>query len=167
MAGAARELVSASCLPAIAAAATAAATTTTTATAAVVTTTTVATAAAALTATTVTAATTTVTTAAATTAEATTAAAARLTLLGFVHTKWPTVDGLAVHAFDRLGGFFGGSHRDKREAARAARFAIRHEVDVAHSAELRKCSADAFSRGVKRKISNVQTSVHRLLEPAQ
>jgi hypothetical protein len=166
VASAARELVSER-LPAIAAA-TAAATTTTTATAAVVTTTTVATAAAAFTATTVAAATTTVATAtAATTAEATAAAAARLTLLGFIDAKRPTVEGLAVHAFDRLGRFFVRPHGDKREATRAASFTVRHEVDVAHSAELRKCSADAFSRGVKRKISNVQTSVHRLLEPAQ
>jgi hypothetical protein len=152
-------------LPAIAAA-TAAATTATTAVAAAAPVATAATAAtliAVATATTTATATVTATAAAATTAVTTaaTATAARLALLGLVHAERATVEGLAVHAFDGLGGFLGRAHRDEREAARAAGLAIGHEVDVADISELLKRSADAIGSGVEREVSNVQTSVHR------
>jgi hypothetical protein len=101
-------------------------------------------------------------TAAATGAEATTAAAAaaRLALLGLVDAERATVEGATVHAFDSLRGFLGGTHGHEREAARAACFAIRDEVDVADRPELGECGAHAFGIGVEREISNVQTSVH-------
>src|SRR5262249_23630239 len=121
-------------------------------------------------ATTATAATTPVATAAtATTAAAVTAAAAAalLALLGFVHTERPSIEGRAVHALDGLGRFIGGAHGHEREAARAAGLAIGHEVDVAYSAELLECSADAVSGRVEREVSNVKTSVHRLLKLAR
>jgi hypothetical protein len=147
-------------LPAISAAAAATATAAaTTAAAAIVaataaTTTPVATAAAA-----------TATTAAVAAASA--ATAALLALLGFVHTERPSVERLAVHALDGLGGFIGRAHGHEREAARAASLAIGHEVDVANRTELLECSADAVSGCVERKVSNIQTSVHRLLKLAQ
>jgi hypothetical protein len=161
-------------LPAIAAAATAAAATTT-ATAAVTTTAPVA-ATATATATLITVA-ASATAAAATIATATAAAAAiattttttaatRLALLGLVDAERPTIEGLAVHALNRLGRFLGRAHRDKREAAAAAGLAVSHEVDVRDRAELLERSADAIGIGVERKISNVQTSVHlSLLRP--
>jgi hypothetical protein len=143
-------------LPAIstAAAATTAAATTTTSTAVVAATT----------------ATTPITTAATTTttvAAAAATAAALLALLGFVHTKRPTVECLTVHGLHGLGRFFGGAHGHERKAARAAGLAIGYEVDVANRAELRECSADAISGRVERKVSNIKTGVHRLLKPAQ
>jgi hypothetical protein len=157
-------------LPAIATA-TAATPTTTAATATVVaaTTTIVATSAATVVTAAATTAVTTATATAATAAETTTTATAttaRLTLLGFIHAQRPTVEGLAVHALDRLRGFFSGSHRDECEAARAACFAIGHEVNVADRAELLERSANTIGGRVKGKVSNVQTSVHRLLELA-
>jgi hypothetical protein len=178
-------------LPAVATtAATAAATTTTTTTAtavAAVTTTaiattaatTVVTAAAATAAIATTAATTAAAAITATAAEATAAAAeatataaaatttALLALLGFVHAKRATVEGAAVHALDRLGGFFGSSHGDEREAAGAAGLAIGDQVDITYGSEFLERSTDAISIGIERKISNVQTSVHRLLDLAQ
>jgi hypothetical protein len=115
-----------------------------------------------------TAATTPVATAAtAATAATVAAAAALLALLGFVHTECPSVEGRAVHTLDGLRRFLAGTHGHEREAARAAGLAIGHEVDVAHSSELLECSADAVSACVEREISNIQTSVHRLLKPAQ
>jgi hypothetical protein len=180
----------ASRLPAIAAAATAATATTTaattavavvatTATAAVVTATATATvattaAAAAITAAAIAAATagvaTTATAAEATAAAAATAAtatAALLALLGLIHAKRTAVECAAVHALDRLGGFFGSSHGDEREAAGATGLAIRDQVDVTYRSEFLERSADAISIGIERKVSNIQTSVHRLLDLAQ
>jgi len=151
-------------LPAIAAAAaaTAAATATTTATTAAIAATTavvtaattaaaVATATAAITAAATTIATTaaTTTTAAAVTTTAATAAAARLALLGLVDAERATVEGVPVHALDRLRGFLGGAHGDEREAARAARLAVAYEVDVADRSEFLERRADAFSIGVE------------------
>jgi hypothetical protein len=40
-------------------------------------------------------------------------------------------------------------------------------VDVADGSEILERSADAFGIGVEREIANVQTSIHRLLDPAQ
>src|SRR4029079_14878726 len=97
------------------------------------------------------------------TAATATAAAALLALFGFVHAKRATVEGAAVHALDRLGGFFGSAHGDEREAAGAAGLAIRDQVDVTDRSEFLEGSTDAISIGIERKISNVQTSVHRLL----
>jgi hypothetical protein len=133
-----------------------AAATTTVVTAA--TTTTVATAAAAIAA----AATAATAIAATAAAEATAAAAATagLTLLGFVDAEWATVEGATVHAFDRLGRLFRRTHGHECKAARAARLAIRDEVDVADGSELLERGADAISGGVEREISDVQTSVH-------
>ena len=149
-------------LPAIAtaAAATAAATTATTAATAAttaITTTAVVTATAATAVTTTTtavtaAATTAVTTAAATTAEATATTAttaARLALLGFVDAERATVEGVAVHTLDGLRGFLGRAHGDESEAARAARFTIGYQVDVADRSEFLERRADAFSIGVE------------------
>jgi hypothetical protein len=143
-------------LPAIAATAAAATAAPTTATAAIV-----AAAAAAPVATAATAATT------AAVATATAPAATLLALLGFVHTERTSVEGRAVHALHGLGRFVRGAHGYEREAARTAGLAIRHEMDVANRAELREGSADAVSGCVEREISNVQTSVHRLLKLAQ
>jgi hypothetical protein len=168
-------------LPAIAtatAAAAAAATATTTiatiATAAI---------AAATTATTVVTATTTATTAAAaittaavaataaTAAEATATtaatAAALLALLGLVDAQRAAVERASVHALDRLGGFLGSTHGHEREPAGAAGLAVRDQVDVTDGSEFLERSTDAISIGIERKISNVQTSVHRLLDLAQ
>ncbi len=151
-------------LPAIAAAATTATTTATTTTAAataasaIATTTVVATAATAAiptaatttavatAATAVAAATATAAEAAATTA---TAAAARLALLGFVDAEGASVEGMAVHALDRLSGFLGRAHGDEREAAGAAGLAIGYQVDVADRSEFLERRADAFSIGVE------------------
>jgi hypothetical protein len=152
-------------LPAIAAATAAAATAAATlATAPVATAATTAALIAVTTATTTTAAVATATATAATTTTVTATAAAtaaRLALLGLIHAERATVEGLAVHAFDGLGGFLGGAHRDEREAARAAGLAIGHEVDVADIPELLKRGADAIGGGVEREVSNVQTSIHR------
>ena len=150
-------------LPAIstttAAATTAAATTTATAT----TTAAVAAAAAVVTA----AATAAVATATAAAAVTTTAAAAALlALLGFVNAEGATVERATVHTLDGLGGLLGGTHGHERKTARAARLAIGDEVDVADRSKFLERSADAISIGVERKISNVQTSVHRLLDLA-
>jgi hypothetical protein len=149
---------------------TAAATTTTTAATAAVavaaaTTAVATTTFAATTAATVAAAATTVaaaTVAAAAAAEATTTAtaAAGLTLLGLVDAERATIEGAAIHAFDRLGGFFRRAHGHECKAARAARLAIRDEVDVADGSEFLERGANAISGGVEREISNVQTSVH-------
>jgi len=136
----------------------------TTAAAAAVATTATTTAAAAITAT---AAEATAAAAAEATATAATTAAALLALLGFVHAKRTTVEGAAVHALDRLGGFFGSAHGDEREAAGAAGLAIGDQVDIAYGSEFLERSTDAISIGIERKISNVQTSVHRLLDLAQ
>jgi hypothetical protein len=68
---------------------------------------------------------------------------------------------------DGLGRFIGGAHGHEREAARAAGLAIGHEVDVANSAELLECSAHAVGGCVEREVSNIETSVHRLLKLAQ
>jgi hypothetical protein len=171
-------------LPAIAAATTAttattAATTTAFAVVAAATTTAVVTAAAAAITTTATTVATTAaaiaTTAAATaaTAVSTTAAAesstgaALLALLGFIDAKRPTVEGAAVHAFDRLGGFLGSSHGYEREPAGTAGLAIRDQMDIAYGSELLERGTDAFSIGIEREVSNVQTSIHRLLDLAQ
>ena len=171
-------------LPAIASATTATATASTAATATAAATTVAATAAI-VTATATTAvapATTTVTTAAVATASTTvattsstaaeataaaTAATALLALLGFVDAERPTVEGPAIHTLDRLGGFLGGPHGHEREAAGAARFAVGDEVDIRDGSEFLERGADALSIGVERKIANVQTSVHRLLNLAQ
>src|SRR5690349_3490669 len=134
-------------LPAIAAAATAAAATTATAAIA--------------------AATAPVATATTATAAVATATAALLALLGLVHTERPTVEGLAVHALDGLGRFIGAAHGHEREAAGATGLAIGHEVDVGDRAELLEGSAHAVGVRVERKVSNIQTSVHRLLKLAQ
>jgi succinylarginine dihydrolase len=40
-------------------------------------------------------------------------------------------------------------------------------VDVANRAELLKASADAVGGRIEREVSYIQTSVHRLLEPAR
>lgn len=162
-------LTSSERLPAIAAATAATTATATTATATIVATAAAATpiaataAAATTTEVTATAAATVPTAATAATAVATaaTAAAARLALLGLVDAERATVEGLAVHALDRLGGFFGCAHRDEREAARAARFTVTHEVDVADGSKTLERGADAIGGRIEREISNVQTSVHR------
>jgi hypothetical protein len=173
-------------LPAVATAAAAAATTTaTTATATAVTVvTTAATATAAAAAEVTTTAATAVATTAATRAAAataavattatpteatttTTAAAALLALLRFIHAKRAAVESAAVHALDRLGGFFGRSHGHEREAPGAAGLAIRDQVDITYGSEFLERGTDAISIGIERKISNVQTSVHRLLDLAQ
>jgi hypothetical protein len=123
------------------------------------------------TATTTTAAATTAVAAAATAAEATAATAAAtaalLALLGLIDAERAAVERTAIHALDRLGGFFGSSHGHEREAAGAAGLAVRNQVDIAYCSEFLECSTDAFSIGIERKISNVQTSVHRLLDLAQ
>jgi hypothetical protein len=117
-------------------------------------------------------------TAAATTAEATTtaaaeataattaaaAAAALLALFGLVHAERAPVEGAAVHAFDRLGSLFRGAHGHEREATGPAGLAVRDQVDIAYGSEFLERSADAISIGIERKVSNVQTSVHRLLD---
>jgi hypothetical protein len=176
-------------LPAIAAAATAATATTTAATTAVAvvataaTTAVVTTAATAAVATTAAAAITAATAAAATTGVATTATAAEATtataaaattattallaLLGFVHAKRAAVEGATVHALDRLCGFFGSSHGHERKAAGPAGFAVRDQVDITYGSEFLERSTDAISIGIERKISYIQTSVHRLLDLAQ
>jgi hypothetical protein len=92
----------------------------------------------------------------------TTATATGLTLLGLIHAKRATIKGLAIHAFDCLGRFLRGAHRDEREAAAAARLAIGDEVDITDGTELLEGSADTIGGRVERKISNVQTSVHQL-----
>jgi hypothetical protein len=173
-------LVSSIGLPAIAAATTAAAATaaaTTTAvavvaaaaTTAVVAATTAAAAVTAAAAATPAVATATVPTTAATAAEPTTAPAgtALLALLGFVDPERPAIERATVHALDRLGGFLRSSHGYEREAARAAGLAVRDQVDITYGSEFLERGTDAFSIGVERKISNVQTSVHRLLDLAQ
>ncbi len=168
-------------LPAIAAAATATTTTaaTTTATtaaataaatiaaAAVTTAATLVTAAATVATATTTAAVATAPTAAEPTATATTTTTARLALLGLVHAKRATVEGMAIHALDRLLRFLGGTHGHEREATAATGLAIGDEVHVGDGAEILERGADAFSIGVERKIANIQTSVHRLLDPAR
>jgi hypothetical protein len=106
-------------------------------------------------------------TAATESATAATTAAALLALLGLVDAEWAAVERTAIHALDRLGGFFGSSHGNEREAAGAASLAVRNQVDIAYCSEFLECSTDAFSIGIERKISNVQTSVHRLLDLAQ
>jgi hypothetical protein len=121
-------------------------------------------AAAATTATAVAATTTTAAEATTTTAAATTAL---LPLLRLIHAKRPAVEGTAIHALDRLGGLFGSSHGHEREPAGAAGFAVRDQVDITYGSEFLERSTDAISIGIERKISNVQTSVHRLLDLAQ
>ena len=180
IAPASSQLTSIERLPAItttttAAATTAAATTTTTTAAAVAAATTVVTAAAAAVATAATTATVS-TVAAATTAVATaataaavaaaTAAAALLALLGLVNAERTPVEGAAVHTLDGLRGLLGGTHGHECKTARAARLTIGDEVDVADRSELLERSTDAISIGIERKISNIQTSVHRLLDLA-
>jgi hypothetical protein len=101
----------------------------------------------------------------ATTTRATTAAAAALlALLGFIHAERATVEGAAVHAFDRLGGLFRSAHGHEREATGPAGLAVRDQVDITYGSEFLERSADAISIGIERKVSNVQTSVHRLLD---
>jgi hypothetical protein len=169
-------IVTSSELPAITTVAATATTTTTAATtttattvaaiaaaAVATTTTTVATAAAAA----ITTAATAITAASTATESAAATTAALLALLGFVNAERSTVESAAIHTLDRLGGFLGGTHGHEREAARAARFAIGDEVDVADGSELLERGADAFCIGVEREIANVQTSVHRLLDLAQ
>jgi hypothetical protein len=111
------------------------------------------------------AATTTAATEAAATATA--AAAALLALFGFVHAERAAVQGAAIHALDRLGGFFGSAHGHEREAAGATGLAIGDQVDITYRSEFLERSTDAISIGIERKISNIQTSVHRLLDLAQ
>jgi hypothetical protein len=156
---------------AVAAFSTAATTTTVAAatTAAVVTaaTTAVATTAAGTAATTTTAAEATAATGTEATATAATTAAALLALLGLIHAERATIEGPAVHAFDRLRGLFGSAHRDERESTGPAGLTIGDQVDVADGSEFLERATDAFSIGVERKVSNVQTSVHRLLDLAQ
>jgi hypothetical protein len=151
---------------AFAAATTAAVTTATTevaaATAAAVTTATATAAAITAAATTAEAATTAA--AAEATAATTAAAAALLALFGLIHAERATVEGAAVHAFDRLGSLFGGAHGHEREATGPAGLAVRDQVDIAYGSEFLERSADAISIGIERKVSNVQTSVHRLLD---
>jgi hypothetical protein len=148
-------------------AATAATTTEVTTPAATVTTTAATVTAAAIAATAAATATAVAATAAAESATTATAGTALLALLGLVDAKRPSVEGPAVHAFDRLGGFLGSSHGYKREAAGTSGLAIRDEVDIAYGSELLERGTDAFSIGVEREVSNVQTSVHRLLDLAQ
>jgi hypothetical protein len=88
-------------------------------------------------------------------------------LFGFVHAKRAAIQGATVHALDRLGGFFGSSHGNERKAAGATGLAIRDQVDVTYGSELLERGADAISIGVEREVSNIQTSVHRLLDLAQ
>ena len=131
--------------------------------------TTTATAAATTAAATTTTATTAATVAAAAavvTAAAATAAAALLALLGLVNAERAPVEGAAVHTLDGLRGLLGGTHGHECKTARAARLTIRDEVDVADRSELLERSTDAISIGVERKITNIQTSVHRLLDLA-
>ena len=116
---------------------------------------------------TVAAATTAIATAAAAAAvAAATAAAALLALLGLVNAERAPVEGPAVHTLDGLRGLLGGTHGHECKTARAARLTIRDEVDVADRSELLERSTDAISIGIERKISNIQTSVHRLLDLA-
>jgi hypothetical protein len=153
-----------SAFAAVVAAATAAAAEVTTATAAVTATTATIAAAATAAATTATVATTT---AAAESSTAAAAGTALLALLGLVDAKRPAVESAAVHAFDRLGGLLGSSHGYERETARTAGLAIRDQMDIAYGSELLERATDAFSIGVEREVSNIQTSVHRLLDLAQ
>ena len=110
---------------------------------------------------------TAVTTTAAAESSAATAGAALLALLGFVDAERSTIEGTAVHPFDRLRGLLGSSHGYECEAARAAGLAIGDQVDITYGSELLERGTDAFSIGVEREVSNVQTSIHRLLDLAQ
>src|SRR5262249_49979049 len=93
--------------------------------------------------------------------------AALLALLGFIDAQRAPVEGAPIHAFYRLGGLFGSTHGDERETAGAAGLAVRDQMDITYGSELLERGADAFCIGVEREVSNVQTSIHRLLDLAQ
>jgi hypothetical protein len=100
-------------------------------------------------------------TAAATTTEpAATAAATRLARFGLVHAEGATVNERAVHALDRGRGLLIRPHGDEREAARAARLAVHHDVNVGNLAASREGFADAVARGVEGKVADVKTIAH-------
>jgi hypothetical protein len=145
-------------LPATAATATAAARATTTATAA-------AAAAAEPAATTAAAAAeaATATAAAAAAAEPTTAAAAAATIFRLVGADVAAVDGLAIDPGDGVSRLLGGTHRDEREAARAAGVAVDDAAHLDDFTELRERVAQCVFTGIERQVSYEYFLTHALL----
>ena len=89
-----------------------------------------------------------------TTAAATAAGRTFFTGLGHVDSEGASIDGLAVHAFDRLLGFFGGTHGDETEAARTAGGAIHHQIGFGDRTERGKRVLEVVFSGIEGKISN-------------
>src|SRR5690606_4920145 len=100
--------------------------------------------------------------AAAAAAAATAAAAAALALLGLVDAERTAVHHRAVGLGNRLLRFRVRSHRDEREAARAAGLTIHDDVHVGHRAAARKRVADAVGGRVEGQIAYVKSVSHDL-----
>jgi hypothetical protein len=107
-----------------------------------------------------TAATATTTAAAAAAAAAAATAATAGTLLSFVHLEGSPVQLATVELLDRLLRLLIRAHLDEREAPRATRLAIHHDLHVCDGPDLPEGLAKAELSGVVRKIPDIETSTH-------
>ncbi len=65
-----------------------------------------------------------------------------------------------METFNRLLGFFSGTHRDETETARTARSTVHHQVRFDHGAERGKRVLQVVFGGAEGKISYKQFCAH-------
>jgi hypothetical protein len=109
----------------------------------------------------------TTTTAAAATATAATATATAPELLAIfclVDAQRSAIEHRAVHVGDGLGCLVRIAHRHERETARLSALAVRRKENLADLTEWCEGGADGFGRRAERKIPNVQTISHVVLD---
>lgn len=100
--------------------------------------------------------------AAATTAAAEATAAAFLTRLRLVDAQRTTIEVGAVHRLDRGLRVRVVRHLDEREAARATRVTIEHDLDLGHLTAIgAECRTQDVLGGLKGEVANVQSRTHR------
>ena len=95
-----------------------------------------------------------------TTRTATAAACAFFARARDVYRESAPIQLLAVHGFDGLLGFFGRTHGDEGEAARAAAHSIHHQVGFNDRAVRREGVLQIVFSGVEGKVSYEQFRTH-------
>jgi hypothetical protein len=86
----------------------------------------------------------------------TTATGPRFPGLGDIYRQRPAVVLLRVQRFDRFVGFIVDRHFDEAEAARAAGFAIHHDLGTGHRAVLGEERHEVVFRALPGQIANVK-----------
>lgn len=115
------------------------------------------------TATAATTATTTTAAAAAIPATTTTTAGPFFARPGNINSEVPPVQARAVHGIHGLLGFFLGAHGDESESARAAAFAISHEIGFEDGAVRGERVLKIVFGGVEGEISDKQFIIHAVI----